>query len=175
MAKPTETRKAELKAWVYKFFNEVWDRSFTPPSDVQSGLIKYLVRDNISDEALSNIWATTKAWVKYYRYQAKNGEFVKLPCASVWYNDHRYDNPIPSVMEEKERQDIKTCCIEGCNCDVHGESFKYCSEHIPNAHSDEMAKAWAKTGIKYKSENFIAECRRHIDQKMSIITARTGE
>ena len=82
MAKPTEARKAELKAWTYKFFNEVWDRKFTPKSDVQSGLIKYLIRDNISDEELKTFSDATKAWVKYYRDAAKQGSGGVAPATA---------------------------------------------------------------------------------------------
>ena len=77
MAKANIERKKELKVWVYKFFVEVWDRSFTPPSDVQSALIKYFVRDNISDEDLQEFSDSTKAWISYYRKSRKKVEFVK--------------------------------------------------------------------------------------------------
>ena len=169
MEKPTEARKAELKAWVYRFFRETWDRQFTPASDVQSKLLTYFIRDNISDEALETFESATKAWVRYYQDEAKKGTWVKLPCANVWYNEHRYDNPIPSVMESRAKADLAICSHENCNMPVHGPRFTVCSHHIPNNHDERLRAAWIRTGITKKDPDYREQCRAYCRERFNIL------
>ena len=169
--KASEERKKTLKAWVYKFFVEVWDRKFTPPSDVQSKLLNYLVRDNVSDSELEEIWASTKAWVKHYRVKAAAGEFVKLPCASVWYNEHQYDNPVPSMVETKQASELGICNVTHCPNEVIGERFSKCVDHQgqkQDKHLKEGYERMKKNGLGLNSgvskSEWSQQCRKWLKE-----------
>jgi hypothetical protein len=102
--------------------------------------------------------------VRYYRDAASRGDFVKLPCASVWYNDHRYDNPIPSAMESKAKIDLKICSVDGCGDDVHGQMFTKCAFHASDS-GDVLKNAWKKTKLDFNSPTFQRDCVEYCKSK----------
>ena len=103
------------------------------------------------------------------RHDRKDKDAYRWPFVSSYLNQARYDDVIESEAVRMDREELSTCCIENCNQDVHGKKFKYCAEHVPNAHSDLLSDAWKKTGIKYGSKDFINECRVACKAGMKVI------
>ena len=93
------------------------------------------------------------------RADRKNPDAYRWPFVSSYLNQARYDDAIESESERIQIETLNECCIKDCTNDVHGKSYKYCAEHVPNAHSDLLSKAWKKTGIKYGSKDFVNECK----------------
>lgn len=154
-------------------FDKMWTQY---PSDLTKGrrggrqpAFKAFKKLNPDEKEFNRIMANMKAQAKADR---ADPDSYRWPFLSSYLNQSRFDDYIaPATCKASEP--LKTCTVEGCNNDVHGAMFKYCGDHIPNAHSDEMAKAWTRTGLSYKSENFVSECREYCRERLNILLART--
>lgn len=148
------------KQTVEEMFNSLW---FAYPTDLSKNkrggrpnALKAFKKINPDQKEFYRMMENMKAQVRHDR---KDKDAYRWPFVSTYLNQARYDDLIESEADRIERVDLKTCCIENCNNDVHGQSFQYCAEHVPNAHSDLLSKAFKETGLKYGSSDFVNECR----------------
>jgi len=162
------------KQTVEEMFNSFW---LTYPSDLCSkrrggkqNALKAFKKINPDQKEFYRMMENMKAQVRADR---KTPDAYRWPFVSSYLNQGRYDDAIESMSDIKERVDLKTCCIEGCNNDVLGQSYQYCPDHIPNAHSDLLSIAWKATNIKYGSENFIDQCRNMCKSGMKEIVTKS--
>lgn len=160
MAKATEKRKEELRKWAYQAWQFSW-RELAPVSNSRAQFLKYVVRDNFDDEELTRIELSIQAQAKHWRRQNKIAKVIGIPCLSAWYNANRYDDQFidESASEMIDREQAKTCIVDGCENDVHGMAYKYCSTHIPSAHSDLIERTMKENNIDIKSPTFHDDCR----------------
>ena len=93
------------------------------------------------------------------RHDRKDPDADRWPFVSSYLNQKRFDDIIESETERMDRVELRTCINTDCEQPVHGSKYKYCADHIPNAHSDLLATAWKQTGLKYGSDNFVNDCR----------------
>jgi len=93
------------------------------------------------------------------RADRKDKDFYRWPFVSSYLNQARYDDVIASESVRMDKENLKTCSIDKCHNDVHGSSFVYCADHIPNAHSDLLANAYRSLQLDIKSPDFIDRCR----------------
>ena len=159
-----------------EMFNAFW---FAYPTDLsrnkrggKQNALKAFKKINPDQKEFYRIMENMKAQVRHDR---KDKDAYRWPFVSSYLNQARYDDVIGSEAERIDREDLKTCCIENCNNDVHGSSFQYCADHVPNAHSDILAQAWKKTGIKYGSTDFVNECRVACRQNMNKLTTKMND
>ena len=109
------------------------------------------------------------------RHDRKDKDSYRWPFVSSYLNQSRFDDVIESETVRMDREELSTCCIDNCNNDVHGKSFKYCPEHVPNAHSDLLTKAFKETGLKYSSPDFISECRAMCRQGLNKMVNKANQ
>ena len=123
---------------------------------------------NPDEKEFNRIMANMKAMVKADR---QDKDSYRWPFVSSYLNQARYDDFILPA-QERSTEELTICCTENCNEKVHGRSFKYCSEHVPNAHSDLLAKAWTRQGIDFKSPTFVDDCRKQCRGYMNALLGR---
>ena len=165
MNKPTEE---DIQNWykvLYRDYpNDLCHGKKGNEIPIKSAMRKKINSQGKFDEIIRNI----KALIKYDRLDNKPDRW---PLISTFLNQEYYNRNIGSTAELKEKQEVNKCCIADCKNDVVGESYPYCYDHVPNAHSDLLAKAWKTTGLKYGSPDFVNECRAMCKSGMkSIVT-----
>ena len=145
---------------IEEMFDSFW---FAYPTDLCRGkrggkanALKAWKKINPDEKEFFRIMENMKAQIRHDR---KDKDAYRWPFCSSYLNQSRFDDIIESETVRIDREDLKTCCIEDCKQDVHGSSFQYCAEHVPNAHSDLLTKAFKATGLQYSSPDFVKDCQ----------------
>ena len=153
-------RDSMEKQSIDETFDKFW---FAFPTDLCRGkrggkanALKAWKKINPDQAEFYRIMENMKAQIRHDR---KDSDSYRWPFVSSYLNQARYDDVIESEVDRKERVDLKTCCIEDCSNDVHGPAFKHCAEHVKNAHSDLLTKAFKATGLQYSSPDFVKDCQ----------------
>ncbi len=153
-------------------FERLWT---SYPSDLCKGkrggrqpAYKAFRKINPDEKEFGRIMANMKAMIKADR---GDKDSYRWPFVSSYLNQARYDDFI-MPREESSAVDLKVCSVDSCNQKVHGASFKFCSFHIPSAHSEAMKQAWIRTGIDYKSPTLTEDCRKHCRERMNIMLGK---
>ena len=114
--------------------------------------------EKYSEEEQDRIIFDTQALMRYFKTQPKPD---RLPHLSTWLNQRYFEQEIPSIAENKKEIILDSCCVEGCDDEVHGSAYKYCAKHIPCQHDDRLRESWRKTGINSKDSDYIEQCRQY--------------
>ena len=149
--------------------DEMFDKLWTSyPSDLcrkkrggRQPAIKAFKKINPSVEEFGRMMANMRAQIKEDR---KEKEPYRWPFVSSYLNQGRYDDYIEPTQTEI-KQDVKKCTHDGCFNDVVGNSFAFCSQHIPCQHDIRLREAWKHTGINRNSPTLRADCMKYIKER----------
>ena len=125
-------RVQELAEWCYLAWVSYWS-DYAPSSSNRVDLIKYVLRDNYDNKKLAEILVAIKMQKKLYIAQDRAG---KKPFGvrglQVWYNKRIFDemNAKESFVDLKSQENGQLCGKEGCNLELHGDNYKYCTTHL---------------------------------------------
>ena len=108
------------------------------------------------------------------RNDRKEKNPMRWPYVSSYLNGAMYDDYIETVQTTEKREEAE-CNVVNCRNPVHGPMYKHCSTHVENAHSDLLAVAFRKTGIKYGSPDFVNECRKACRISMNKLTGKMND
>jgi len=158
-----------------KMFEKLWT---SYPADLCKGkrggrqpAFRAFKKINPDEAEFNRIMGNMKAMIKADR---SDKDPYRWPFVSSYLNQARYDDFI-MPKNESSVQELTHCCIEKCSNKVHGASFKYCADHVPNAHSDLLAQAWTRSGIDYKSPTFVDDCRKQCRSYMNALLGKVNE
>ena len=158
MTKPTEE---QINEW-YKVLYQVYPNDLSHGKKGNEIPIKNAMRKKITSQAkFDEIKLSIQALTRYDRMDK---EPDRWPLISTFLNQEYYNRQIGSTAELKEKQCLKTCSVDGCNHDVHGEKYIVCSMHIPCQHDERLRAAWKKTGISRTSPTMRADCLEYLKQ-----------
>ena len=103
-------------------------RNKGPRGDALKAMIKYAPDEPERARILANLIAQ----VKHDSDAKRKGEEVyRWPYATTYINGWRWDDTIDSVADVKIKNNAGICSHSECGNECHGESFMYCSTHIP--------------------------------------------
>ena len=169
--KPTATEEKQVTGWFMTKFWPTYPGQFCGRGKGSRAIsCKHMVAINPDADEQVRIMGNLLAQIRAHAQKPENmRKFWKI--GETYTLNKLWDDEIESAMEIKAKQDLNKCCIADCKNDVVGESYPYCYDHVPNAHSDLLAKAWKTTGLKYGSPDFVNECRALCKSGMkSIVT-----
>ena len=169
----TKSEETKVTAWFKDTFWPNYPASYCrggkgSRAKAMIAMLKY----NPDDEEMERIVNNLKAQV---RADKGKTDRVYWSIGLTYVNNRMWDDEIESVMEKKQAAQLNVCCIEGCHNEVHGPMYKHCSTHVENAHSDLLAVAFRKTGIKYGSPDFVNECRKACRISMNKLTGKMND
>lgn len=98
------------------------------------------------------------------RADRKSPDAYRWPFVSTYLNQARYDDVIASESERVQKQDLKTCSVDDCNNDVHGQMFSKCAFHAGDS-GERLKDAWKMTGLDFKSPSFQKDCVNYCKDK----------
>jgi len=114
-----------------KYDNPVVRTAYGDLEKIWKSLTKAMA-EHQRDFLMKEITAALNSQSEFRRLQRAAEEYVPQPVGiTVWMRQKRYKDDI--VLEDEKEVCIKTvgkCTFEGCNDDVHGPRFKYCSSHL---------------------------------------------
>lgn len=131
----TKERAEELTRWVYKVWELHW-KQFAPTSNSRAQFQQYVLRDYkiLDSDNMKNIENSVRAYTKHLKKLKNSGQkLIGVKTLSVWYNQECYnDQFIDDMDRHAPHVELSQCSVAGCFAKVHGPSFKYCVDHIPN-------------------------------------------
>lgn len=131
----TKERAAELTRWVYKVWELHW-KEFAPTSNSRAQFQQYVLRDYkvLDQPAMTNIENSVRSYTKHLRKLKQAGQkLIGVKTLSVWYNQECYNDQFIDDMDRRApAMELAQCSASGCSQKVHGPSYKYCTDHIPN-------------------------------------------
>jgi hypothetical protein len=140
----TQARVDEITTWAYKVWEMHWGvriRNSAPVSNSRAQFLQYCIRDYklLDADLMNKIELSVHAFTKHLKLKRKAGvKLIGVKTLSVWYNQSCYedqfiDESAASLQERAEaREQAAICCTEGCKKPVHGPSYPYCTDHLPN-------------------------------------------
>ena len=172
--KPTPSQEKQVTEWFMTKFWPNYPAKFCGRGKGSRAIsCKLMIAINPDELEQERILGNLKAQVRAHTQKPEQmRSFWKI--GETYVRNQLWNDEIESEMEIKEKSQLKICSIENCNNDVHGERFKFCAEHVPNAHSDLLAKAWTRQGIDYKSPTFVDDCRKQCRERMAILIGKVA-
>jgi len=172
--KPTKSEEEQVLKWFMDKFWPNYPATFCGRGKGSRAIsCKLMTAINPDEAEQERIINNLKAQIRAHKQKPEQmRSFWKI--GETYVRNQLWNDEIESAMEIKERVDLKTCCIDGCDNDVLGQSYQYCPDHIPNAHSDLLSIAWKATGLKYGSPDFVNECRDMCRTGMNKIVNKQG-
>ena len=164
-----------------EMFNKFW---WAYPKDLSKGkkggkvpALKAFKKINPDETEFNRIMGNMEAQIKADR---GDSDSYRWPFVSSYLNQYRFDDEIMAVSTKIETADLNECGVTGCNKEVHGYSFEYCSFHIPakqggEKREGEIAKAWEATGLDANSPSLVEECRKYCRQGMNKMINKTAD
>lgn len=137
----------QIREWCYRVWPTRW-KELAPSSDSRAVFYKEMLnlkkdkRYVLNEELLKKIELAIVAQAKHWRLQSKAGRVYGIPRLSQWIKDRRFDDEFidESAASIQDRIDCKTCSIENCSQDVHGERYDKCVDHVAQFHGDRLGK-----------------------------------
>ena len=172
MAKPTKQEEADVTKWFMEKFWPSYPAKFCGRGRGSRAVsCKLMVAINPDTDEQTRIIGNLVAQARAHSQKPEQSRnYWKI--GETYVRNQLWNDEIESAMESKAKQDLNKCCITDCHKDVFGEKYIYCDEHIPNAHSDLLAKAFKATGLKYGSPDFVNDCRIACRQGMNKLTTK---
>ena len=171
--KPTKQQETQVTQWFMDKFWPNYPAKFCGRGKGSRAIsCKLMVSINPDEKEQERIIGNLKAQVKAHSQKPEElRSYWKI--GETYVRNQLWNDEIESSMEAKERQQLKTCSIEGCRNDVHGSAFKFCADHVPNAQKSHLKEAWIRTGIDMKSKTLTEDCRKHCRERMAILMGKT--
>lgn len=92
--------------------------------------VKAMIKANPTDDEMDRIMRNMSIQIEYDRKAQNAGEDVyRWPYATTYINQRRYDDDLGgSFSELEQKQKLEGCQTEGCDREVHGPAFRFCTE-----------------------------------------------
>ena len=110
--------------------------------------LKAMLKLNPDEAERERILGNLKAQVRHDTMAKRSGEEIyRWPYCTTYINGYRFDDVIDSVADVKVKCDVGVCSHGDCGEECMGDSYKYCSTHIPEppwlikARKEGLAKA----------------------------------
>lgn len=160
-----------------KLIEEMFEKLWTQyPADLCKGkrggrqpAFKAFKKINPDETEFKRIMVNMKAMIRADR---GDKDSYRWPFVSSYLNQARYDDFILPACTTSSPEQLEVCSVDSCNKKVHGQSFKFCSFHIPNNFSDKIKKAFEETGLDYTSPTFTDDCRAYCRTRMNLMLGK---
>lgn len=161
----TKARAEELQTWAYQVWETHW-KAFAPISNSRAQFLKYVLRDHkeLDPELQKKIELSVKAFAKHLRMKKSAGDkLIGIKTLSVWYNQGCYEDEFidesAASLKDRAIHELKYCSKSGCTNQVHGPSYAFCADHIPQSNINQLRDAYKGLAIDPKKGNLLEQCK----------------
>jgi hypothetical protein len=162
MSKPTKEQEMKVTEWYLKEFWPNYPSKYCRGGKGSRGMaLQSMLKVNPDKETMKRIVGNLIAQV---RAAAKNPDRKWWVIGTTYVNNRLWEDEIESQVEIIERQKLKTCSVEGCESEIHGQMFSRCAFHTTST-DKRLGEAWKKTKLDFNSPNFQRDCVEYCKSK----------